>query len=56
MKNRIPMNRIEFMIGDLYDRDSAQDRSGFYLAKDKNKLSIDDIVAQAELLLNKYIN
>ncbi len=36
MKNYIPMNRIEFMIGDLYDRDSVKDRSGFYLTKDKS--------------------
>lgn len=29
MKNHIQMNKIEFMIGDLYDRDSVKDRNDF---------------------------
>lgn len=33
MKNQILMNRIEFMIGDLYDSDSAKDRNEFISRK-----------------------
>lgn len=38
MKNHIPMNKIEFMIGDLYDSDSVKERNGFYLMKDRSLL------------------
>lgn len=51
MKNHIPMNRIEFMIGDLYDRDSAKDRSGFYLAKDKSLMYQSTINGDYSVLL-----
>ena len=30
------MNKIEFMIGDLYDRDSVKDRNDFYLTEDRS--------------------
>ncbi|MFQ7169017.1 MAG: hypothetical protein ACLSUX_06985 [Christensenellales bacterium] len=38
MKNHIQMNKIEFMIGDLYDRDSVKDRNDFYLTEDRSLL------------------
>lgn len=38
MKNHIQMNKIEFMIGDLYDKDSVKDRNDFYLTEDRSLL------------------
>ena len=38
MKNHIQMNKIEFMIGDLYDRDSVKGRNDFYLTEDRSLL------------------
>ena len=36
MKNHIPINRIEFIVGDTYNSDSAKHRNHFYLAEDKS--------------------
>ena len=51
MKNHISMNRMEFMIGDLYDSDSAKDRNGFYLAGDKSLMYQSTIDGDYSILL-----
>lgn len=51
MKNHISMNRMEFMIGDLYDSDSATDRNGFYLAGDKSLMYQSTIDGDYSILL-----
>lgn len=38
MKNHIQMNKIEFAIGDFYERDSVKSRNEFFLTKDRSLL------------------
>lgn len=51
MRNHIQMNRIQFMIGDLYDSDFVKDRNGFYLAEDKSLMYQSTIDGDYSILL-----